>query len=146
MANELMDRRQDWLDSLVGDDFFKNFGKQFFAMSPETDNLLKTDVKETDKGYQLTVDLPGLNKQDIHVDYQNNTLKISAKRDSFNDHSDSEGNLIQSERHYGRFSRQYYLPEVDRQGISAKYEDGVLQLVLPKMAEDTQSTSQIEIQ
>ena len=134
MANELMDRRQDWLDSLVGDDFFKNFGKQFFAMSPETDNLLKTDVKETDKDYQLTVDL------------QNNTLKISAKRDSFNDHSDSEGNLIQSERHYGRFSRQYYLPEVDRQGISAKYEDGVLQLVLPKMAEDTQSTSQIEIQ
>ncbi|MGM9900391.1 MAG: Hsp20/alpha crystallin family protein [Latilactobacillus sakei] len=146
MANELMDRRQDWLDSLVGDDFFKNFGKQFFAMSPETDNLLKTDVKETDKDYQLTVDLPGLNKQDIHVDYQNNTLKISAKRDSFNDHSDSEGNLIQSERHYGRFSCQYYLPEVDRQGISAKYEDGVLQLVLPKMAEDTQSTSQIEIQ
>ena len=65
MANELMDRRQDWLDSLVGDDFFKNFGKQFFAMSPETDNLLKTDVKETDKDYQLTVDLPGLNKQDI---------------------------------------------------------------------------------
>lgn len=146
MANELMDRRQSWLDSLVGDDFFKDFGKQFFAMSPETDNMMKTDVKETAHDYQLTVDLPGLDKHDIHVDYQNNTLKISAKRDSFDDHSDADGNLVQSERHYGRFSRQFYLPEVKRDAISAKYDNGVLQLVLPKLTETNSPENQIEIQ
>ena len=146
MANELMDRRQDWLDSLVGDDFFKNFGKQFFAMSSETDKMMKTDVKETDQAYQVTVDLPGLDKKDIHVDYQNETLKISAKRASFNDHSDADGNIIQSERHYGRFSRQFYLPTVDRTKISAKYNNGVLSLDLPKQAEQATTASQIEIQ
>ncbi|SPC39657.1 Hsp20/alpha crystallin family protein [Latilactobacillus fuchuensis] len=146
MANELMDRRQDWLDSLVGDDFFKNFGKQFFAMSPETDNMMQTDVKETDQAYQLTVDLPGLEKKDIHIDYQNETLKISAKRDSFDDHSDADGNVVQSERHYGRFSRQFYLPAVDRTKISAKYDNGVLNLELPKQAEQATAANRIEIQ
>ncbi len=96
MANELMNGRQNWLDNFGGDDWFKNFGQQLLAMSPETDNLLKTDVKETDKDYQLAVDLPGLDKKDIHVEYLDNTLKISPKRDSFADHSDSQGNMVQS--------------------------------------------------
>ncbi|WIE00867.1 Hsp20/alpha crystallin family protein [Latilactobacillus curvatus] len=145
MANELMNGRQNWLDNFGGDDWFKNFGQQLLAISPETDNLLKTDVKETDKDYQLAVDLPGLDKKDIHVDYQDNTLKISAKRDSFADHSDSQGNIVQSERHYGRFSRQFYLPGVNRDQIDTQYQDGVLQLMLPKLSESDQPTNPIEI-
>lgn len=106
---------------------------------------MKSDIKETDKDYTLVIDVPGVDKKDMTIDYKDGILTVSAKRDSFSDESDSEGNIVASERSYGRFARQYNFENVDRDGITAKCENGVLTIVLPKTEEEISQTSHIQI-
>ncbi len=143
MANEISNRFNDLVNS--GDEFFKNFGRPFLNMS-DSFKELRSDVQETDKDYTVAVDIPGVNKKDISIDFKDNTLTVSAKRESFEDRSDKEGNLIENERNYGRFTRQYNFPDVDNEKIDAKYEDGVLEITLPKTAEGQSKTHKIEVQ
>ena len=142
MANELNNRLNDLMQRR--DDLFNNFGQSLFNFG-STNEEMKTDISETDKDYKVVVDLPGVDKQDISVDFKNNQLTISAKRDSFSDESDANGNVISSERSYGRFTRSYRFPNVDQDKISAKYEAGVLKVVLPKTAEEISNTKRIQI-
>ena len=76
--------------------------------------------------------MPGVDKKDIALNFKDDVLTVDAKRDSFSDESDPKGNIITSERDYGTYSRSYRLPQVDGKAISAKYEDGVLTVTLPK--------------
>lgn len=142
MANELSNRLNDLMQRR--DDLFNNFGQSLFNLG-FTNEEMKTDISETDKDYKVVVDLPGVDKKDISVDFKNNQLTISAKRDSFSDESDANGNVISSERSYGRFTRSYRLPNVDQDKISAKYEAGVLKVILPKTAEEISNTKRIQI-
>ncbi len=73
-------------------------------------------------------------------------LSVTGHRTSFSDDSDDKGNMIHSERTYGQVSRQYRLPDVDKNNISAKYDDGVLSLVLPKLDKPLENDSHIEIE
>ena len=142
MANEMM-RRNDWLD----DPFFGDFGRRFFEdFAPrQASTVLKTDIKETDKAYVAKVDVPGIDKKDIQLNYQDNVLNISVKKANFNDHEDNKGNLLMSERQYGAMSRSYRLPNVDESNIKADYDAGVLTITLPKLTEVTQDPHHIEI-
>lgn len=141
MANDLL-TRNDWLD----DPFFDHFAPRFFdRMMPET-KVLKTDIKETDKNYVAKVDVPGIKKDDIHINYQDNVLNISVKKEDFNDHSDDKGNILMSERGYGAMSRSYRLPNVDEDNIKAAYDNGVLTITLPKLTEQQQDPHHIEIE
>ena len=142
MANELNNRLNDLMQRR--DDLFNNLGQSLFNFG-STNEEMKTDISETDKDYKVVVDLPGVDKKDISVDFKNNQLTISAKRDSFSDESDANGNVISSERSYGRFTRSYRFPNVDQDKISAKYEAGVLKVVLPKTAEEISNTKRIQI-
>ncbi|KRM04724.1 MAG: Hsp20/alpha crystallin family protein [Liquorilactobacillus ghanensis] len=147
MANDL-NRYNGLLDNLGGwmnDDFFKNFGKNVFSKLPIKGDL-KTDIKETKDAYQVKIDMPGFDKKNIHINYDNDVLSIFGRRDSFSDESDKEGNTVYSERSYGEFSRQYNLPDVDRDKVSAKYDNGVLSLTLPKVETVEDSASHIEIE
>ncbi|WP_390406254.1 Hsp20/alpha crystallin family protein [Lacticaseibacillus jixiensis] len=144
MANEMM-RRNDWLD----DPFFDNLGRHFFGSFMPTQaqsEALKTDITETDTDYVAKVDMPGIDKEDIKLNYQDNILSISAKKSSFNDHQDKDGNTLMSERSYGAMSRSYRLPNVDDKKIKAAYNDGVLTITLPKLTETQQSPHQITIE
>ncbi|ALJ24382.1 heat-shock protein Hsp20 [Lactobacillus gallinarum] len=143
MANELTNRFNNWMKQ---DDFFGNLGRSFFDLDNSVNRALKTDVKETDKAYEVRIDVPGIDKKDITVDYHDGVLSVNAKRDSFNDESDGEGNVIASERSYGRSARQYSLPNMDESGIKVKCEDGVLKLTLPKLAEEKINGNHIEIE
>lgn len=142
MANELNNRLNDLVQRR--NDLFNNFGQSLFNFG-STNEEMKTDISETDKDYKVVVDLPGVDKKDISVDFKNNQLTISAKRDSFSDESDANGNVISSERSYGRFTRSYRFPNVDQDKISAKYEAGVLKVILPKTAEEISNTKRIQI-
>ena len=126
MAHELTNRFNDLMSN--GDDFFSNFGRSFFSNFDGSLKEMKSDIKETDKDYTLVIDVPGVDKKDMTIDYKDGILTVSAKRDSFSDESDSEGNIVASERSYGRFARQYNFENVDRDGIKAKCENGVLRL------------------
>lgn len=140
MANNLMNRRNDAFDMFNNmDRWFNNWGSDFPAIN------MKTDVSETKTAYDVVIDLPDMDKKDISITYDNDILTVSAHRDSLNNASDKDGNLIMNERSYGRFSRQYRLPDVDRQQISAKYEDGSLKINLPKAKDLPNNNTKINI-
>ena len=144
MANELNNRFNELMKG--GDDFFSNLGRSFFIGFDDSFKEMKTDISESDTAYTVAVDLPGVDKKDIDIDFKDNALTISAKRDSFSDESDAKGNLLSSERSYGRFTRQYQFPNVDKDKISSKYEAGVLTVTLPKTAEEISNSHKIEIE
>ncbi|KRN59209.1 Hsp20/alpha crystallin family protein [Limosilactobacillus secaliphilus] len=140
MANDLQ-RRDNFFDDMMNmrDLFNDNF---FPAMKT---NYMKSDVTESDKGYQVKIDMPGFDKKDIHVNYANGMLTVSGHRETFDDDANKNGEVIQSERRYGQMSRSYRLPNVDLEKVNAKYNDGVLELDLPKISEKANG-SHIEIQ
>ena len=91
------------------------------------------DFREEDNGYVLSADLPGVRRDDVDITMDRNRLTIRGKRETAA--VDENGELLQSERAVGTFYRQSTLPEtVAKDGISAKYENGVLKVVLPKEA------------
>ena len=122
--------------STLFDDLFRDFGGHGFFIKPLHGDALpsqiKLDVKETDAGFTVLAELPGVSKDDIHVEIEGAQLTIKAEVKQFDKQSKDEQNL-RSERYYGMVSRSLQLPsDLDRDGASAKYENGVLTLTLPK--------------
>ena len=95
-------------------------------------NLMKTDVRETEKTYEVDIDLPGFKKDEISVDLKNGYLTIQAAKGLDRDQTDKEGKYIRQERYSGACSRSFYVGEVEADQVSAKYEDGILRITLPK--------------
>ena len=95
-------------------------------------NLMKTDVRETEDSYELDVDLPGFKKDEIQVDLKDGYLTIQAAKGLDKDEEDKKGKYIRQERYVGSCSRSFYVGDVEPQDISAKYEDGILKLSMPK--------------
>lgn len=123
-------RRGDLMSQF--DDFFREFERDFApALSTKTsfgDFAPALDIEEKDDNYFVTVDLPGLKKEDIKIDLQNSVLTISGERTR-----EMKGEGRYSERAYGRFQRSFTLPQqVDVEKIEARFEDGVLHVTLPK--------------
>ena len=122
-------------ENLFNDDWM-NFG------FPEVDkalygkhanNVMKTDVKETDTGYEVDIDLPGFKKDEINAQLDNGYLTISAAKGLDKDEKDKKGKYIRKERYAGAMSRSFYVGEgVTQEDIKAKYEDGILRLSDPK--------------
>ena len=89
------------------------------------------DVYETDRAFMVEVDLPGLKKDDVKITVENNTLTITGERKWKKDVNDE--NVHRQERFYGKFVRSFILPDnVDRDHISASFQDGVLTIEIPK--------------
>ena len=133
---------RDWFNN--NDSWMSNFPSIFDNNFPE-DSTLQTDIKETDKNYEVHVDLPAVDKKNLDINYENGILTVSGHRDSFNDHNDKNGDMIMSERSSGRFTRQYRLPQVDEKNIKATYDNGVLKIDLPKVSEKITSGHHIDI-
>ena len=135
------------MPSIFGENLFDDFMDDFsFPTLPDVDkelygkhakNLMKTDVKETDDGYQVAVDLPGFKKDEIKIKLENGTLTINAAKGLDKDEKDKKsGKYIRRERYAGSMSRSFYVGEgVTQEDIHAKYEHGVLKLSIPKKEE-----------
>ena len=135
MANDMMNRRNDMMDAM-NDWFgfprnFLGFPRNFFD-DTEIENIMQSDVAETDKDYTVKIDMPGMNKEDINVNYKDGFLTVVGSRKSFKDTSDKDKNIIHKERSEGRISRSYRLPNIVASEIHAKYDNGVLTITLPK--------------
>lgn len=102
------------------------------------------DVYETENSYVLKADLPGIKKEDINLDVNNNTLTI--KGDKKFEEKVEKDNYLRIERRYGSFSRSFTLSEkVDKENISANYKDGVLEVTLPKKEEAKPKEIKVEV-
>ncbi|MCI6646897.1 MAG: Hsp20/alpha crystallin family protein [Oscillospiraceae bacterium] len=133
------------LPSIFGENLFDEFLDNAFAMTPygghdplygkHGKNLMKTDVRETDTTYELDVDLPGFKKDEIQLKLEDGYLTISAAKGVDKDQQDDQGRYIRRERYAGQCSRSFYVGEgVEARDVSARFEDGILRLSLPKAA------------
>ncbi|MDW8564334.1 MULTISPECIES: Hsp20/alpha crystallin family protein [Staphylococcus] len=120
--------------------FFENFTRPIFP------NFPNTDIKETDSEYILDIELPGIQKENINLDYQGETLYLEVKQSNENNETDQEGNIIRQERNASYINRTYTLPNVDENNINAKYNNGVLHLNLKKDEQYVKPTKRIEIE
>lgn len=112
----------------IFDDFFN---APFFTRNEP--NMMKTDIKEHDAGYELTVDLPGIKKEDIKAELNDGYLTITAENNSSKEEKDEKGKYIRRERYTGSYSRSFYVGDgLTEQDIKAKFENGTLTLAIPK--------------
>jgi HSP20 family protein len=102
------------------------------------------DIHETEDGYVVKADLPGLKKEDIQIDLKNSTLTLKGEKRF--EEKVSKDNYIRTERAYGTFVRSFTLPHnVDAEKIKASYKDGVLELALPKKEEAKPKQIKVEV-
>ena len=132
------------LPSIFGENLFDDFFSDPFEMmampqgrnplyGKHAKNMMKTDVRETENGYALDVDLPGFKKDEVNLELKDGYLTISADKSLDKDEKDSEGRYIRQERWSGSCSRSFYVGEnVKPEDVKAKFEDGILSLTLPK--------------
>nr|WP_329887660.1 Hsp20/alpha crystallin family protein [Pseudoramibacter sp. HA2172] len=139
------------LPTIFGENIFDNlmntFDRDFFSHW-DSSKLMRTDVKENDDSYELKVNLPGLKKEDVHIELNQDYLTISAKAQNANDEKDDSGKYVRRERYYGSYQRQFYLGEgVKQEDIHASMADGVLTLTIPKVDQQQIETAhRIEIE
>jgi len=96
-------------------------------------NVMKTDVREHDDGYEVDIDLPGFKKDEISLSLENGYLSVNAAKGLDKDEKDKKGKLIRQERYAGSMTRSFYVGEaITEQEVKAKFENGVLQLSIPK--------------
>lgn len=107
------------------------FDDPFFSEKAQL-RPFKTDIRRTENGYLLEADLPGFDKKDIGVELKDDILTIKALRHSEAENKDSKENFIRIERSYGSYERSFNVSGIDKDKISAKYENGVLSLVMPE--------------
>ena len=106
----------------------------------------KTDVSDEGDHFLLEADLPGFDKKDIKLDIQGDVLTIHAERHSKLEDKDQQNKVVRMERSYGSYSRQFDLSGVDVDHISARYDNGVLQLTLPKLQQVLPASRTLEIE
>ena len=125
----------DWMDDFP---FGKEFEKEMFPeKSPlygkHAKNMMKTDIREHDEGYEVDIDLPGFKKDEISIELENGYLTVSAAKGLDKDEEDKKGKYIRKERYAGAMQRSFYVGEnLTDEDIKAKYENGILRLSVPK--------------
>ena len=121
----------DWMNFPFTDEAF--WGKKNPLYGKHAQNMMKTDIRETDSSYELDVDLPGFKKDEINVQLKDGYLTLTAAKGLGKDSQDKKGNYIRKERYAGTMSRSFYVGEaVNEEDVHAKYEDGILKISVPK--------------
>ena len=120
----------DWFDFPFENEFF---GKKNPLYGKNAKNMMKTDIREHEAGYELDIDLPGFKKDEITVDLENGYLTISAAKGLDKDEEDKKGKYIRKERYAGTMQRSFYVGDaITHEDIKAKFETGILSLTIPK--------------
>ena len=131
----------DWMDFSFPDIDKALYGKH-------AKNEMKTDVRETEDGYELDIDLPGFKKDEVTAQLDNGYLTIQASKGLDKEQKDKKGKYIRKERYAGSMSRSFYVGDaITEEDVHAKYEDGILKLSVPKKeAKAVEQTKHIAIE
>lgn len=114
----------------LSDDFFDD---DWNAWGYSDTSLMNTDVKENEKDYELTMSMPGVQKDNVKAELNDGYLTISASTDTNNDEKDKAGHYIRRERYSGSCQRSFYVgKDVTEDDIKASFEDGTLKMTIPK--------------
>lgn len=108
-------------------------------------SVMRTDVKSNDKEYTLSIDLPGVDKNDIDISLQDGYLTVEAVRN--HEETEKEDNYVIREKIYGRMSRSFYVGEgIKEDTIRAKHENGILTVIVPKYKEEEKTFKKIAVE
>ena len=107
----------------------ENWERSFFG---DWSTGFNTDIKDKGDHYELEADLPGVKKEDIAVDIDGDRMTISAHRSAETEEKDDNSQYLRRERSYGSFSRSFDITGINEAGITAAYNNGILELNLPK--------------
>ncbi len=129
-----------------GKDGFDSMFKDFFGDDMIMKNSLKVDIKETENGYILEADFPGMKKDDINIEYNQGYLTISGEKKTESEDKEKKENYIRKERYYEKASRSFYVGEINKDEIKAKFENGVLEVTLPKEQKAVDKNNKIAIE
>ena len=134
-----------YLPTIFGEnlmDVFDDFDRSFFRGLNDAErmlygkrgqNIMKTDVRETEDAYEVDVDLPGFRKEDIRLELNGGYLTITAGKNLEKNGEDGKGRMIRQERYAGVMQRSFYVgDQLTEEEIKASYADGVLHLILPR--------------
>ena len=125
------------MPSIFGENLFDDFMEDAFKspiFGKREKNLMKTDIRENDNGYELDMDLPGFKKDEITVNLRDAYVTISAERGmERNEKDEKTGKFVRQERYSGSCQRSFYVGEgVKQEDMKARFEDGILHLEFPK--------------
>ena len=134
------------MPSIFGEDMFDEFmrGFPFFDNSAENNvekklyghnakNVMKTDIKELEGGYELEIDLPGFTKEEVTAELKDGYLTISAAKGLDKDEQEKEtGKYIRRERSAANLSRSFYIGDVKQEDVKAAFKNGILSISVPK--------------
>ena len=123
-------------ENLLDDFFDVPVVSRMRGFGSSTNNIMHTDVKETDYGYEIDMNLPGVKKEDVQAELKDGYLTVKAATNTSNETKDDNGHYIRRERYSSSCSRSFFVGEqVTQEDIKAKFEDGVLKIVVPKKEE-----------
>lgn len=132
-------KRGDLFDQMI-DSFFND---DFMIPSVFNNNPFRADMKENEHEYIIEADLPGIKKEAINIEYKNNYLTVSAKKE--NSAEEKNENYIRKERKSGEFKRSFYFDSIEESKIDATFKDGVLKIILPKNQKEINNKRKINI-
>ena len=110
------------------------FGDLLSPICKATPTMMRTDIIENEDSYEVKVDLPGVNKDNISIDLEDGYLTISYKEEKENEEDTSK--YLRKERYFGSQERSFYVGDIEIENVDAKFENGVLDIVLPKEKDD----------
>ena len=115
--------------------FFEDpiFGDFFSPLAKTTSTMMRTDIIENEDSYEFKVDLPGVNKENISLDLNDGYLTIAYKEEKT---KEDTSKYLRKERYFGSQERSFYVGDIDLNRIEAKFENGVLEVTLPKEKEE----------
>lgn len=128
----------NYLDG-VFDDFFT-------PVRGDEMSKMRCDIYEKDGIYTMEMDIPGFNREDVKIEVDDNDyLTITAEKSSETNDEDSDKNYVRKERSYGKYQRSFYVGDIDKDKIDAKFENGILKITMPKKEEEKSSKKTIEV-
>ena len=120
------------MPSIFGENLLDDFFDYPFGRS-STFDMMNTDIKDTDAGYEITMNMPGVKKEDVKAELKDGYLTIRATANTSKDEKGSDGRYIRRERYAGAMQRSFYVGEdITHEDIKARFEDGILKLSIPK--------------
>ena len=120
------------MPSIFGENLLDDFFDYPFGRS-STFDMMNTDIKDTDAGYEITMNMPGVKKEDVKAELKDGYLTIRATANTSKDEKGSDGRYIRRERYSGSCSRSFYVGEdITQEDIKARFEDGILKVSIPK--------------
>jgi len=131
-----VNKPRDIFDYFFGDELIPAFTNNFTAN-------FSADIKDYGNEYVIEAEMPGMSKEDIKLDLDGDVLTISAEKKD--ESKDERGNYIRRERRYGKFTRSFRFEDIRKDGVEAKFENGILRIALPKQDQAVDQKTNIDI-